>query len=164
MCIRDRYKVDRFVVGLPKNMNNTSGPRVEASQAYGAMIAEKFGSVSYTHLDVYKRQQTTLPLKENRLYYDRESQDFKLRPEVADPQRPLTDEVTADSTSQENPAEKPTSAIKFAERKTAVYDELDLSLIHIYIERKGQFLLRRIPWLRGRSHNRCGGLSSSRRI
>ncbi len=44
---------------------------------------------------------------------------------MADPQRPLTDEVTADSTSQENPAEKPTSAIKFAERKTAVYDELD---------------------------------------
>ena len=38
-----QYKVDRFVVGLPKNMNNTSGPRVEASQAYGAMIAEKFG-------------------------------------------------------------------------------------------------------------------------
>ena len=72
-----------------------------------------------------KPVQTTLPLKENRLYYDRESQDFKLRPEVADPQRPLTDEVTADSTSQENPAEKPTSAIKFAERKTAVYDELD---------------------------------------
>ena len=35
-----QYKVDRFVVGLPKNI---SGPRVEASQAYGAMIAEKFG-------------------------------------------------------------------------------------------------------------------------
>lgn len=72
-----------------------------------------------------KPVQTTLPLKENRLYYDRESQDFKLRPEVADPQRPLTDELTADSTSQENPVEKPTSAIKFAERKTVVYDELD---------------------------------------
>ena len=26
----DTYKVERFVVGLPKNMNNTSGPRVEA--------------------------------------------------------------------------------------------------------------------------------------
>ena len=38
-----QYKVDRFVVGLPKNMNNPSGPRVEASQAYGAMIAEKIG-------------------------------------------------------------------------------------------------------------------------
>lgn len=36
------YKVDRFVVGLPKNMNNTSGPRVEASQAYGDQIAELF--------------------------------------------------------------------------------------------------------------------------
>ena len=34
------YKVDRFVVGLPKNMNNTSGPRVEASQAYGQQLVE----------------------------------------------------------------------------------------------------------------------------
>ena len=72
-----------------------------------------------------KPVQTTLPLKENRLYYDRESQDFKFRPEVADPQLLLTDEATADSISQENPVEKPTSAIKFAERKAAVYDELD---------------------------------------
>ena len=72
-----------------------------------------------------KPVQTTLPLKENRLYYDRESQDFKLRPEVADPQLPLTEEVATDSTSQGNPVEKPTSAIKFAERKAVVYDELD---------------------------------------
>ena len=34
--------VDRFVVGLPKNMNNTSGPRVEASQAYGKRLEELF--------------------------------------------------------------------------------------------------------------------------
>lgn len=72
-----------------------------------------------------KPVQTTLPLKENRLYYDRESQDFKLRPEVADPQLPLTDEDTTEARSQENPVEKPTSAIKFAERKAAVYNELD---------------------------------------
>ena len=72
-----------------------------------------------------KSVQTTLPLKENRLYYDRESQDFKLRPEVADPQRSLADEVATEARSQENPVEKPTSAIKFAERKAAVYDELD---------------------------------------
>ncbi len=39
----DIYKVERFVVGLPKNMNNTSGPRVEASQAYGAKLEELFG-------------------------------------------------------------------------------------------------------------------------
>ena len=37
------YKVEKFVVGLPKNMNNTSGPRVEASQAYGELLAERFG-------------------------------------------------------------------------------------------------------------------------
>lgn len=36
------YKVDKFVVGLPKNMNNTSGPRVEASQAYGHRLQERF--------------------------------------------------------------------------------------------------------------------------
>lgn len=36
------YKIEKFVVGLPKNMNNTSGPRVEASQAYGKKIKELF--------------------------------------------------------------------------------------------------------------------------
>lgn len=44
----DEYKVERFVVGLPKNMNNTEGPRVEASRAYGDLIAETFGlAVAY---------------------------------------------------------------------------------------------------------------------
>ena len=38
----DSYKVERFVVGLPKNMNNTSGPRVEASKAYGEKVAQLF--------------------------------------------------------------------------------------------------------------------------
>lgn len=37
-----QYKVDKFVVGLPKNMNNTAGPRVEASKAYGDQIKELF--------------------------------------------------------------------------------------------------------------------------
>ena len=38
----EQYKVDKFVLGLPKNMNNTSGPRVEASKAYGEKIAQLF--------------------------------------------------------------------------------------------------------------------------
>ncbi|HEM3702394.1 TPA: Holliday junction resolvase RuvX [Streptococcus suis] len=38
----EQYKVDKFVVGLPKNMNNTSGPRVEASQAYGDLLIERY--------------------------------------------------------------------------------------------------------------------------
>ncbi|MGT2780526.1 Holliday junction resolvase RuvX [Streptococcus lutetiensis] len=37
-----QYKVDKFVVGLPKNMNYTEGPRVEASRAYGDQIKELF--------------------------------------------------------------------------------------------------------------------------
>ena len=31
-----------FVLGLPKNMNNTSGRRVEAAKAYGELLKEKF--------------------------------------------------------------------------------------------------------------------------
>lgn len=36
------YKVDKFVVGLPKNMNNTEGPRVDASKSYGEKIIQAF--------------------------------------------------------------------------------------------------------------------------
>ena len=36
------YEVTRFVVGLPKNMNNTIGPRAEASLAYGKASEERF--------------------------------------------------------------------------------------------------------------------------
>ena len=37
-----QYETKKFVVGLPKNMNNTEGPRVEASKAYGDQIKELF--------------------------------------------------------------------------------------------------------------------------
>lgn len=38
-----KYHVEKFVIGLPKNMNNTSGPRVEASQSYGKQLEKLFG-------------------------------------------------------------------------------------------------------------------------
>lgn len=38
-----QYEVTGFVCGLPKNMNNTLGPRAEKSREYGAMLAERFG-------------------------------------------------------------------------------------------------------------------------
>ncbi|WP_262315496.1 Holliday junction resolvase RuvX [Lacticaseibacillus parakribbianus] len=38
-----QYEVTEFVVGLPKNMNNTLGPRAEKSQAYGEMLKARFG-------------------------------------------------------------------------------------------------------------------------
>ncbi|MFD1485782.1 Holliday junction resolvase RuvX [Lacticaseibacillus baoqingensis] len=37
------YSVTGFVCGLPKNMNNTLGPRAEKSQEYGKMLEERFG-------------------------------------------------------------------------------------------------------------------------
>ncbi len=37
------YEVDSAVIGLPKNMNGTIGPRGEASQHFANMVKEKFG-------------------------------------------------------------------------------------------------------------------------
>ncbi|MDQ0222631.1 Holliday junction resolvase RuvX [Streptococcus moroccensis] len=36
------YQVTKIVIGLPKNMNNSEGPRVEASRAYGDLVTERF--------------------------------------------------------------------------------------------------------------------------
>ncbi|MBP1045448.1 Holliday junction resolvase RuvX [Enterococcus sp. BWM-S5] len=36
------YEVSKVVVGLPKNMNNSIGPRAEASMAYGKQVEELF--------------------------------------------------------------------------------------------------------------------------
>lgn len=38
-----QYEVTQFVVGFPKNMNNTVGPRGEASQNYAKMLEDEFG-------------------------------------------------------------------------------------------------------------------------
>ncbi|APT18063.1 RNAse H domain protein, YqgF family [Amylolactobacillus amylotrophicus DSM 20534] len=37
------YEVDGFVVGLPKNMNNTVGERALKAESYGKRLATKFG-------------------------------------------------------------------------------------------------------------------------
>lgn len=37
------YQVTEFVVGFPKNMNNTVGPRGEASENYKKLLEETFG-------------------------------------------------------------------------------------------------------------------------
>ena len=36
------HEIGGFVVGLPKNMNNTAGERVEKSRAYGVRLEQKF--------------------------------------------------------------------------------------------------------------------------
>ncbi|MGR3742082.1 Holliday junction resolvase RuvX [Companilactobacillus sp. DQM5] len=40
--IIDQYEVTGIVLGLPKNMDNSLGPRAEKSQAYGKMIEDRF--------------------------------------------------------------------------------------------------------------------------
>lgn len=37
------YDVDRFVLGLPKHMNNTIGDRAKAAQRYGEHLEQRFG-------------------------------------------------------------------------------------------------------------------------
>lgn len=37
------HNVSEFVVGYPKNMNNTIGPRGEASESYKTLLEETFG-------------------------------------------------------------------------------------------------------------------------
>ncbi|EHN59385.1 Holliday junction resolvase RuvX [Oenococcus kitaharae] len=39
----DEKKATGIVIGLPKNMNNSEGPRVDASRRYGRMVAKRFG-------------------------------------------------------------------------------------------------------------------------
>lgn len=38
-----QYDVTGFVVGLPKNMNNSLGPRAEAAKNYGDLLKATFG-------------------------------------------------------------------------------------------------------------------------
>ncbi|KEO85200.1 Holliday junction resolvase RuvX [Tumebacillus flagellatus] len=38
-----QYDVDKIVLGFPKNMNNTIGPRGELSQQFAETLKEKFG-------------------------------------------------------------------------------------------------------------------------
>jgi putative Holliday junction resolvase len=58
----DQYEVNQFVVGLPKNMNNTIGPRAEASMAYGKKIEELY------HIPVtYQDERLTTVLAERML-------------------------------------------------------------------------------------------------
>ena len=41
--IIEQYDVVGFLIGLPKNMNNTLGPRAQASKDYGTLLEQTFG-------------------------------------------------------------------------------------------------------------------------
>ena len=74
-----------------------------------------------------KPVQTSLPLKENSLYYDRDKGDFFVRPEVGEsrPSGEISPEQTVLFAPEEGNQETKSLAIKFAERKVPQYDQLD---------------------------------------
>ena len=73
-----------------------------------------------------KPEQTSLPLKENRLYYDKEQNDFFLKPQVAEQQLSFEESAEPVHEATDEKAELPQStSVKFAERKPASYDQLD---------------------------------------
>ena len=72
-----------------------------------------------------KPEQTSLPLKENRLYYDKEQNDFFLKPQVAEQQLSFEESVGPVQANTDEKAEPQPTSVKFAERKPASYDQLD---------------------------------------
>ena len=72
-----------------------------------------------------KPEQTSLPLKENRLYYDKEQNDFFLKPQVAEQQISFEESVEPVHEATDEKAEPQPTSVKFAERKPVSYDQLD---------------------------------------
>lgn len=72
------YEVSRFVVGLPKNMNNSIGPRAEASMAYGQKIEELF------HLPVVYQDERLTTVQAERMLVEQANASRAKRKKVID--------------------------------------------------------------------------------
>lgn len=73
-----------------------------------------------------KPEQTSLPLKANRLYYDKERNDFFVKPQVSEAQPSFEesdrlDQQSADTAELNSKA----ASVKFAERQSPSYNQLD---------------------------------------
>lgn len=74
-----QYNVDGFVLGLPKNMDGTSGNSVARSKAYGKRLEEKF------NLPVYYSDERLTTIESRRvLIEDAGMHDRKKRKQVID--------------------------------------------------------------------------------
>ncbi|KRN01890.1 Holliday junction resolvase-like protein [Levilactobacillus senmaizukei DSM 21775 = NBRC 103853] len=72
------HEVGGFVVGLPKNMNNTLGPRAEASQRYGQMLTDRF------HLPVDFEDERLTTVEAERMLVEQADTSRKKRKRVID--------------------------------------------------------------------------------
>ncbi|KAF1302372.1 Holliday junction resolvase RuvX [Candidatus Enterococcus willemsii] len=74
----DEYEVERFVVGLPKNMNNSIGPRAEASLAYGKQLEELY------HLPVDYQDERLTTVQAERMLVEQANTSRAKRKKVID--------------------------------------------------------------------------------
>ena len=87
MCIRDSiigdyrrmalYGIDRLIEAKKEDLRNLTGPMTEARIRLREEVA---APVSYTHLDVYKRQQYTLILNSLNTEIATSIQAYEIRP------------------------------------------------------------------------------------
>lgn len=73
-----QYQVDRFVVGLPKNMNNSIGPRAESSMAYGEKIKKLF------YLPVYYQDERLTTMQAERMLVEQANTSRVKRKKIID--------------------------------------------------------------------------------
>ena len=73
-----------------------------------------------------KPEQTSLPLKENRLYYDKERNDFFVKPQVSEAQPSFEESARLDQQSADtDELNSKAASVKFAERQSPSYNQLD---------------------------------------
>ncbi|MDN6257898.1 MAG: Holliday junction resolvase RuvX [Tetragenococcus halophilus] len=74
----ERYEVEQFVVGLPKNMNNSIGPRAQASMNYGKKLEE------YYQLPVIYQDERLTTVQAERMLVEQADTSRKKRKKVID--------------------------------------------------------------------------------
>lgn len=72
------YEVEKIVVGLPKNMDSTIGPRAEASLQFGNLLEETF------HLPVIYQDERLTTMQANRMMIEEGNVSRKKRKKVID--------------------------------------------------------------------------------
>ncbi|WP_225744280.1 Holliday junction resolvase RuvX [Marinilactibacillus sp. Marseille-P9653] len=76
--LTESYEVERFIVGLPKNMDSSIGPRAEASLEYGKLLEETFG------LPVEYQDERLTTMQANRMLIEEGNASRKKRKQVID--------------------------------------------------------------------------------
>ena len=72
------YQVDGFVLGLPKNMDGSIGPRAEAAQMDGEKLTDRFG------LPVYFQDERLTTMQVNRMMIEEGNVSRAKRKQVVD--------------------------------------------------------------------------------